>query len=176
MRPSPPAVVACHHCAQPYWLTEAKEIGTLLVGGDDPKAAPAWKEAEYVVEASEEDYYKALEARLARDRALEKILRTFVWWRGNDADRECKPDEEGTATPCPDEYRANLTALIGLFNENSTQERIMKAEARREFGEYAEALKLLNSIQDSDYEAVVQFLRDLCERPDATVREIRIRA
>jgi hypothetical protein len=173
MRPSPPAVVQCRHCAESYWLTEAKEIGTIRIGGEDPGAEKsAWKEAEYVVEASEEGYYTALEAKLARDRALEKVLRTFVWWRGNNADRECAPEEEGTETAYPEAFRSNLTALTLLFNVKSTGERIMKAEAMRELGEYEEALELLNGIQERDYDAVVRFLRDLCNRADATVREI----
>jgi hypothetical protein len=172
MQPSPPAVVECRHCREPYWLVDAREIGIVSVGGEDTNPAAPWKEAEYVREASEEGYYAALGAKLAVDRALEKVLRTFVWWRGNDADRECAPDEEGVETPCPEEFRSNLTALASLFNEKRPQERLLKAEAMRQLGEYAEALKLLSTIPDHNNAAVVRLLRDLCERADATVREI----
>lgn len=170
---SPPAVVQCHHCAKPYWLTDATEIGTLDIAGAKSRAVdPAWSEAEYVEEASEAGYYAALEAKLAVDRALEKVLRTFVWWRGNDADRQLKDEDEGIETKFPEEYGSNLTALTHLFNEKKTGERIMKAEALRELGKFEAALELLATVQEREYESVVHRIRDLCERADAAVREV----
>lgn len=170
--PRPPAVVKCRHCARPYWLTDAKEIGKLPQQGASPKIDPAWKEAEYVVEAPEGDYYLALQAKLAQDRGLEKVLRTLVWWRGNDADRELAPDQEGIATAYPEQYGENLTALAEMFNTKRPNERIMKAEAMRELGQFEEGVKILDGIQERDFDAVVRRIRELCERADAVVREI----
>lgn len=177
MLPRPPVVVACRHCGRPYWLTEAKEIGKLpLLSDPARKIDPAWQAAEYVVEASEEGYYIALKDRLTRDPEVEKLLRTFVWWRGNDADRGLTSHEEGIETAFPEEFRDNLSALEKLFSARNIQERIMKAEALRELGEFAESLRMLEDLQGQGFDTVVQQIRELAEQEDTTVREITMRA
>lgn len=177
MLPQPPPVVACRHCGKPYWLTEAKEIGELSVPPKPGKKVdPAWQAAEYVVEASEEGYYIALKDRLSRDPEVEKLLRTFVWWRGNDADRGLASTEEGIETAFPEEFRANLSALEKLFSGKNMQERIMKAEALRELGEFAASLQILDTLKGQGFDLVVQQIRDLCEQEDTAVREVKMRA
>jgi len=172
MLPRPPFAVKCRRCAKSYWLTDAREIGMIGMPTEQRAVDPAWQAAPYVEEAPEEGYYQALEATLARDRALEKVLRTFVWWRGNDADRQITHEEEGIETGYPEAYRSNLTALVPLFNEQHLSERLMKAEALRELAEFDAALKILNEIQGSNYNTVVQKIRSLCEIADTCVREI----
>ncbi|MCW3096397.1 MAG: hypothetical protein JWL77_2015 [Chthonomonadaceae bacterium] len=173
MLPRPPAVVECRSCAKPYWLTEAKEVGTMDSWSQkNPAVDPAWNEAPYVEEASEEGYHAALEATLRVERALEKVLRTFVWWRGNDAYREGASLEAGTASAPSVAYHHNLAALASLLNGQNINERIMKAEALRELGEFEAATKILNKVQSPQYAAVVQQIQDLCDRADARVREL----
>ena len=172
MLPRPPFAVKCHHCAKSYWLTDAKEIGRIEMPMEQRAVDPAWQEALYVEEAPEEGYYQALEATLARDLAMEKVLRTFVWWRGNDADRQITHAEEGVETGYPEAYRSNLTALAPLFNDQNINERLMKAEALRELAEFDAALKIMSEIQGSNYDTVVQKIRGLCEIADTCVREI----
>jgi hypothetical protein len=173
MLPRPPAVVECRSGAQPYWLTDGKEIGTLdLYDGTNPAVDPAWKAAPYVVEASEEGYYRALEAALSIEKALEKVLRTFVWWRGNDRYREGLATEDSDAPPL-EAFRSNLTALAALLNGQNINERIMKAEALRELGEFEAAIKILNQIDSPHYAAVVHRIRALCDRAEARVQELK---
>src|SRR5262245_39857507 len=67
MLPRPPAVVKCRHCAECYWLSEAREVGSLdrWRGGT---VDPAWEAAELVAEPTEEGYYQAIEKGLAKSR------------------------------------------------------------------------------------------------------------
>jgi hypothetical protein len=170
----PPAVVQCRHCAKPYWLAFAKEIRAESPPLEkDPQVDPDGREPDYVQEASEEGYHAALEATLAKDRAAEKLLRTFVWWRGNDPYRERPEAEQGTVKPPHSKaYRRNLEALSVLLIGTNPNERLMQAEAMRELGEFATALRLLSNIPADDYDDIIQIIRELCDRADAGVQEL----
>ena len=65
MLPHPPPVVRCSHCHHLFWLRQAEKIGSILS----------------VVEPSEQDYYSAIAAGLAKGTEEEKTLRILAWWR-----------------------------------------------------------------------------------------------
>ncbi len=169
MLPHPPAVVKCRKCKECYWLSEASEIGTLdpwSTEGSDPD----WMSA-HVVEAPEEnDCYQAIAAGLAVKPGDERNLRIFTWWRRNDAFRDSQDAKAGSIENASDECRKNLSALVNLLDDGAQNDRIMKAEALRELGDFEASQEILGTLSAAPA-AVVQQLRDFCEAEDTCVRE-----
>jgi hypothetical protein len=176
MLPSPPAVAKCRHCGRCYWLADAEEVGTIGPWGrGSGHVDPAWVAAASVVEPTEEEYYVALEAGLAKDRRRERDLRVLAWWRGNDAFRDASHAQAGDGAADPAPRRNNLHALAELLDEKDVDDRIMKAEVLRELADFEAATGILATITSSDYGAVVRQLRSLCDGQDPRVRELDLR-
>src|SRR5262245_33227662 len=58
MLPQPPAVVRCRHCNSVHWLSEARKVGEVALSGNESQAVPSqWRDAEYVQEPEELEYY-----------------------------------------------------------------------------------------------------------------------
>jgi hypothetical protein len=167
--PRPPAVVKCRHCAECYWLADAKEIGTVAPWrGEGRPVDPAWRAAPEVEEPAEEEYYRALEKGLAKDRRQEGSVRVLAWWRRNDAFRS-RPEP---VTAAPEGWRRNLEALARLLDEGDENDLLMKAEVLRELGQFQPAKELLSRVGSSEYRGVARQLRDLCDRGDRCVRQL----
>jgi hypothetical protein len=192
MLPRPPAVVKCRHCPECYWLKDAEEIGKLDCWGSEEEAVdPAWRNAKYVEEPSEEEYYSAIDRGLARDREEERSLRILAWWRRNDAFRRWsvrvfawwrrnvafrKKSVGQDAAPASSSVKSldNLKALAGLLDLSDENDRVMKAELLRELGEFEAATAILDQIGPGDYASVARQLRILCEVGDASVRRLKL--
>ncbi len=156
MLPRPPAIVRCRHCAECYWLYDAKEIGTQEPWGreDDP-VDPAWKNAEYIEEPTEAEYYSALEGNLASDRERERSLRVLAWWRRNDAFRGRSHAADGAVPEASEPFKSNLRALAELLDAGDENDLVMKAEVLRELGEFEAAAGVLHRIASREYRDVV---------------------
>jgi hypothetical protein len=175
MLPHPPAVVKCRHCAECYWLAEAEEIGTLERSHDKSQEVnPAWAEAQRVEEPSEMEYYQTLEKGLATNAAEERKLRILAWWRRNDALRnKPKAQPRGTSS-APGPWRENLEALVRLLSTEDDNDRLMKAEALRELGEFESAKQSLSPVNVPALASVVQQMRSLCDVRDTRVKELNL--
>jgi hypothetical protein len=174
MLPLPPAVAKCHHCAECYWLADAKAVGTVKsYGGDCREIDPAWTSAQEVQEPSEEDYYQALEKGFAADARQERRLRVLAWWRRNDTFRDTFQAGAGRFATAQGACRKNLEALASLLNEADENDRLMKAEVLRELGDFESAEQALSRVTSAEYTQAVRQLRKLCDSADTCVRELR---
>jgi hypothetical protein len=167
MPPCPPTVVKCRHCAECYWLAEAREVGTVaLWSGEDRQADPAWAAAQEVEEPTEEEYYQALQGSLAKGPRQERTLRMLAWWRRNDGLRSHPVGGATASGAC----RRNLEALARLLDDGDESDRLLKAEVLRELGEFEAAKGLLGRAGSAPYCGAARQLRDLCDRGDRSVR------
>lgn len=174
MMPRLPAVVKCHHCAECFWLADAKKVGTVQRwGGEDRQVDPAWTAAQVVQEPTEEEYYEAVRKGLAADLQQEWTLRILSWWRRNDTFPDAPQREADSIGIGSGEWRKNLEALVGLLDEADENDRLMKAEVLRELGEFESAQQVLGRVTSAEYTSVVRQLRLLCEAGDACVRELQ---
>jgi hypothetical protein len=173
MLPRPPVVVRCRHCGDCYWLADAKEVGSAPREGMGGEGDRKWAEAAPVEEPNEAEYFRALEAGLARDPEQEKALRTLAWWRRNDAFRELPAN--GVAGGAHDDgpWRKSLRVLMTIWGEEDPDDAIMMAEALREPGEFDTAKQVLGRINSEDSTKIVQQIGSLCDRGDSTVRLLR---
>ena len=164
--PSPPAVAKCHHCAEFYWLADAKKIGTRPWRMKDQD--PLLEAIHRVREPTEGEYYQALERNLAKNRQQDRTLRILAWRRRNDAFR-FHPQNH---TPVSEAGQRNLEALARLLDEGDEDDCLMKAEVFRELGQFHLAKGLLGQVRSSKHRTVVRQLRDLCHRGDSCVRQL----
>ena len=171
-----PAVAKCGHCQKCYWVSSAKHVGE--IGGwfadPDTPVDPGWAATEDITEPDVEDYLVAIDEGLAADVAQERTLRVFAWWAGNRWFRSLGPDQPGDSLLVHPTHWTNLRALATLLREHEEGERVMKAEVLRELGDFAAALRLLDTVAGSEYASVVAQLRTLCERQDRWVRELEV--
>lgn len=174
MLPQAPAIVKCRYCTKCYWLSKAKEVGTIDWWGDEGQLVdPAWTAAPDVQEPSEEEYYQALEQGLAKKGRQERDLRVLAWWRRNDVFREASQAEDQGITTQMAKFRKNLESLIRLLDESDETDCLMKAEALRELGEFESAKEVLRRVTSDEYTPVICQLTSLCDAGDTCVRELQ---
>lgn len=172
MLPHPPTVVKCRNCVECYWLTEAKEIGSVDPWGDEDLIDPTWAAAQEVQEPGEDEYYEILDGTMVADRLQQRKLRVLAWWRRNDAFRDDPEVQAPRTSSAVAMCRKNLEALVRLFDEANEDERLMKAEVLRELGEFEPAKQVLSRVTSVEFTAIVRQLRLLCDSGDTCVREL----
>lgn len=177
MLPNDPVVARCRSCRECYWCDRATRVGTIERRFDgDPPIDPAWSAAEWVEEPTEPEYYRALDGGLAKTPADERDARIYAWRRRNDAFRDAPPPAAAGATDDEVPWRKNLRSLIVLLDVPDVHDRIMRAEALRELGEFKAARLILGRVRDGEMASVVTQLRALCEQGDVWPRELRVDA
>ncbi|MDY6832129.1 MAG: hypothetical protein SWC96_09885 [Thermodesulfobacteriota bacterium] len=182
MLPDQPELVKCEFCGALIWIEEQKPIGEI---------APAerrygYKEPPPVNEGVNNskagrftgvipgltptfwDYARLIKAGVD-DKQKERYLRLRAWWAGNDPRR--KPDQSEPTPLDPFEIE-NLRALITFLNESDDHDRLMKAEALRELGEFEEAESLLATEFEGTFKKVASIIQDLNQRHITTVAEM----
>jgi len=173
MLPRPPAVVKCSRCPECYWLADAREVGEFDPWEEGAEAAdPAWKNATFVEEPTEEEYDRAIAGTLAKTPERERSLRIFAWWRANEPYRDPPESAEITPQPHSDAYRRNLKSLVGMMDENEENDLLMKAELLRELGRFDAAKDVLTRVTSPSFTEVRRQFESLCDRQDTGVREL----
>lgn len=192
-------LVLCPHCRAPLWMDELegyeelddyddyedddgtgdsaglpedwrdRDIGmtvnTLLVMSEDEVGS----ESEAVLNEPRDydipafaDYLAVLPTiRRFPEKVFEMRLR--AWWAGNDRRRG-----QADTLPLAPEEADNLLALLPLFGA-SPYEQLLKAEALRELGRFAEAGLVLAAINDPDMARAVTLLQERVAQQDARV-------
>ena len=156
----------CPHCRKWLWLDEA--LPTRLMDADEYFDNVGGIMHEFPLASSAlfgDSIVEALHSQPWRTRADEKYLRLRAWWYFNHLEPgECKRSAE--------DVRNNRAALLRLLDETDEYERILKAEALRHSGSFAEATAILHqrpiSAQHSQWAEAIE---TLAKRGDMEVRE-----
>ena len=177
MLPKPPAVVKCRHCGECYWRGDAEEIGTIDRWQKEGQHVNSdMADAQEVVEPLEEEYYQALEKRLASNEVQERYLRVLAWWRRNDPYRDIARDQSQEIASSTGPWRKNLEALLNLLTKKNDNDYLMKSEVLRELGQFESAKEALSRVDSPEVSAVVHQFRSLCDTGDTCVRELHFSA
>lgn len=190
-----PEVVKCRHCGECYWLIRPREEAeeeeawrkfeldeqSMEDKEEHERRFEAFLKAisdpnlEYVKEPTEEEYYLAIEKGLAENPKEEKRLRILAWQRRNDAFRYNLQVPIGGTPSAPGPWRNNLEVLVNLLQEDDENDRLLKAEALRELGEFESAKRLLDplSLRSDNLGEVARRIHSLCESGDTYVRDLR---
>lgn len=199
--PTPPPITRCPHCQTFFWTADAAVIGQinriLPVGYaivPEPRIEPwAWHRAPKLRELLAAEYLEALAAGLANTLQRERVLRTLAWWRHNDAFRNLAPRPRSTqlaparstgepATPGQPVWvlsaaaAENLARLSCILDPTRDEDRLAKAEARRELGQFDQAEALLLPSFRTGLQPAAEFILDLTRRHICELRELPERA
>ncbi len=166
MLPEEPWLVKCPHCDTLVWIDEQTQVGELDPSGSRTRGTARLADARSALTPTLEDYAEFLEAG-ASDKEKERYVRIRTWWAGNDRRRE-----SGQSTPLDAIETQNLRVLLTLLDEAEDNDRIMKAEAFRELGEFSDAEKLLATEFDDGLAQAVSIIRDLNQKGVMTVEEM----
>lgn len=125
-------------------------------------------------------FLEAIAEGLGSTREREVTLRLYVWWAANDPSRAVMAAKD-TARLHPDAPRlsgadaANLLRLHELLDPATPEQRLLKAEAARELGDFEGASALL-AVEPPDEQApVAARIRELVGMRNTTVAEVRMR-
>ena len=167
MLPDDPWLVKCGHCGVPIWMDEQEQIGEIAPWGE-PKVK--FKDVKSCANPSLKDYLVLLAAGVS-DIRKERYLRFRVWWAGNDARRRRRRKDDNPLSPAE---AANLRALTALLDESDDNDRISKAEAMRELGDYQGAVALLSHPFSPELTQAASIIRDLATHGNPFVSEMTL--
>lgn len=167
MLPDEPWLVKCPHCGARIWIDEQKQVGEIEPWGARDQDAAKFSDACPYGTPSIHDYLAFL-AKGVSDDQKKHYLRLRVWWAGNDERRQGAED-----APMSSEETDNLRAFVLLLDETEESDRLMKAEAMRELGHFAEARGLLSKPFSTELSQAVAIITELTEQEMTSVMEMK---
>ena len=167
MLPDQPWLVKCQHCGTLVWIDEQAQVEEIDPWGSGTGGADRFPDACPASTPTMEDYACFLGTGVS-DKQKERYVRLRTWWASNDPRRESVQ-----STPLNSFEAENLRAFVSLLDEGEDNDRLMKAEALRELGEFTDAEKLLATKFDDELAQAVSIIRDLNQKRSATVAEMR---
>ena len=165
--PDQPWLVKCQHCNTLVWIDEQKQVGEIAPWGSKTSDGDKFLDARPASTPTLQDYAVFIEAGIS-DKQKERYVRLSAWWAGNDPRRE-----RAQRTPLGSFEAQNLRAFLTLLDEDEDNDRIMKAEALRELGEFAAAENLLATEFGEELLQAVSIISDLNQKRVATVAKMR---
>ncbi|MCK5862112.1 MAG: hypothetical protein KAH38_06485 [Candidatus Hydrogenedentes bacterium] len=168
MLPDQAWLVKCEHCSALVWLDEKTE--ERIIPQPSEEFAKDWYKAVRTALTPTQEDYKTFLAGGMRGKKKQRYVRICAWWVGNDSRRESDQEK-----PLDSFEIENLRALVTLLKEKTGNDRIMKAEALRELGEFADAEKLLATKFNNDLKEAVAIIRNLNQKKITTVAEMKSR-
>jgi hypothetical protein len=185
MLPRPPAITRCDNCTAFFWVKDAPRVGKVSRWSDEP-APEAWRNAPEVRPLSEDEHWEAIANGSASNSQEERLLRTWAWWTGNHRFRDLPGSDwrarkiarsKVSPKPSTDEIfssaaRQNLERLVALLEDTPPDDRLTKAEAARELGQFDQAIALLSVPFSEEYDFVARYILDLAQRGVSVVRKI----
>ena len=183
MLPDRPELVKCPFCKALLWLDELAEVGDKGLNhyqGFVPIKNPdiALNITRPYKMPNMNDYFRLLKVKIDSDER-ETYLRLRAWRAGNDRRRKSdhgprkfrkngKPLE-----PLSYIEIKNMKELICILDEQEDEKRLIKAELFRELGCFSQCLNCLAKPLDEEYKASAACIKELAEKKDPWVREIK---
>jgi hypothetical protein len=148
MKPEFPSLVICKKCNQFFWIKDAKKVDEVT---NSTELKEKYGDIEFIEFPTFHQYFKALES--IDD---EKFIRINIWWSFNDYFRNSNENE---ITPATDRLNTeNLTALLKILDETDKNEILMKVEVLRNLMQFDASFKLLNRMNDANFDWVKEKL------------------
>ena len=167
MLPDQPWLVRCGHCGTLVWIDEQTQVGEIDPWGSKSDDESAFRDARLASTPTLQEYAVFLQGGVS-DKQKEFYLRLRAWWAGND------PRRDSQKSVGLDSFETgNLRSLIALLDESEDNSRLMKAEALRELGEFADAEKLLATDFEDELAQAVAIIRRLNQQRVTTVAELK---
>lgn len=189
MWPDTPRLVRCLACEQLFWLDEQAVIWRRWPQDPETEEDRAFSGALSFGRPLLDEYMDFLETH-SLDARKEQYVRLQAWWTGNDPRRRW--DEPAPPPTLRDRLKAlffrpetpapspqplplgpreitNLEALVVTLSDADAGERLYRAEALRELGQFDEATRLLDAPFDKELEPRARVIRRLSAQGMSTV-------
>ncbi len=164
MLPESLPLIKCSHCQQLVWVSELDEVASIGRGEEPPEGLTNLSSEKT---PTLEEYLLFLRKADGMDKEQLLYLRRRIWWTGNHKRRQL----DNTA-PLTDEERNNLSALTRLLGAQDENDRLSKAEALRQLGEFDTAKSLLADEFPNGMANAARFIGKLVEQQDSQLREL----
>jgi hypothetical protein len=161
LAPPTGGLVKCGYCGTVVWLGEQPETPHTEFAPDSPD-----DRRHYPGTPDFADYARIVAAGFDNP-SRERYVREMMWWAGNDRRRK-----SGSPLPLEPVEIDNLRALLPMFDENTSDDRLKRAEAHRELGEFDAAAKMLQVQFPEGYDKIAVFLWDLVQRRETMVTKV----
>ena len=166
MLPEEPWLIKCPHCDALIWIDNLKQVGEIgCLWNSEGSDVETFTNVYFAVFPSLKDYRYFNIANIGNPQK-ERYVRLQTWWTFNDCRRK---SEE---LPFSSMDFENLRAFITLLDENDDTDRIMKAEAHRELGEFEKAEKFLAMPFGDELKDAAGFIRNLNKQRITSVTEM----
>lgn len=180
MLPEFPELTKCFKCKKIFFLSEAEEIGTCfcytyghqdLFDINNGKIVRCrrpyyqftpWGKVQIAQHLKIKDYFKALDTGIAKNKKEELFIRVKIWHSYNDRIRNGKK----LFTNENDElmWRNNCNSLISLLEPSKLEQKIMIAELKRNLGDFDGCIKIINKIDNENYNWIKGKIIEACEQ------------
>jgi hypothetical protein len=200
MLPTSPPITRCPHCQAFFWIKEAPVIGEMndpLPSDDSERQPPrivpqAWRQVLSIRTPSAQEYLEAIATGAADTPERERTLRVLAWWRHNDAFRDRHQEDCGCRSSLPiwkgrrstassppswslsPAAAENLERQIEILDSTDDRDRVKKAEALRERGQFDQAEALLLQPFPEGFQTAVEFILDLTRGRIHELRELPV--
>ena len=167
MLPEFPNLTKCKKCDTIFWLTKLKELGTFEWGDIDKQD---WQNADEAEFLNIDDYFRAIDLKVAENEDEEYFIKQRIWWAFNDRVRESSEifvNENDESL-----YRGNCFALIYLLDIESDNQKTTIGELYRNMGDFEKCINIIESIQDEELKWLVDKLRNECMEKNRWVIEL----
>ncbi|MEA3522587.1 MAG: hypothetical protein U9R50_06405 [Campylobacterota bacterium] len=158
-------LVKCPHCQALIWIDEQEKIGKIEQFSDNEEA---YKGAKSYSVPELKNYFAVLKKNNL-GRKKEHYLRLHAWWAGNNNRRGTNKIKQLLS----DEEKVNLEALGKMLDPSDDNDRIMMAEIKRELSQFEEAEDILKEPFANDLSQAVSIIRELIQRRDSYVAEMK---
>ncbi|HEY0955178.1 MAG TPA: hypothetical protein VGE36_10500 [Roseateles sp.] len=178
MLPRFPAITRCTADGPIFWVSSANRVGSIPPWGAEASTPQAWRNAQAVRDLKGEEFLLAIAQGLGDTPDKLNYLRRQAWWEANHAHRP-RGDEAGPAAASDfapgTAARANLEALAAAQDEAQPEQRLTKAEALRELGQFDEAARLLDDdrLKDARLQRWVALMQERIRLRDARVAKLK---
>jgi hypothetical protein len=166
MLPEFPKITKCKKCNNIFWLSKSKEIGTYEWG----KIPENLLHANRIEFLGIDDYFKALDSGIAENKQEELYIRQRIWHLYNDRVRDGKNqfiDEKDEIR-----WRKNCFELISLLDQSDLNQKIIVAEIYRNLGDFENCIKIIQSIDNDDFNWIKDKLIYECNRKNKHVIQL----
>jgi hypothetical protein len=167
MMPCSPWLSLCPHCTAPLWVPDIEKVDMIpwncfpvtpdqIVPNKRTYDHECYPSAKLGLWPSFNDYLTELRVG-THDTKRETYLRRQAWWAGNNPRRGSDNPE-----PLSDQERANLQSFARFIPTGGGYGRILRAELRRELGDFNAALRLLDAPVDDELTPHAEAIREQC--------------
>ena len=159
MLPNLPQLVLCPDCSTFLWLADLDQV-------DSPKSFGRLEGAKWPIIPTFSDYVDYLSSNKLKPER-ERHARILAWWAGNHPRRRGGPKKHRPSLTEQEIW--NLECLDQMLDPSVENERIMKAEIKRELSDFNASLSFLSQPSRTRTEQVIE---ELCKKCDPLVVDL----